>query len=228
MSDEKNITYNDIVTVINHLHYEGRKVTLEYVRRNLGRGTHAQIALFLSRWKKENGAATNHNNTRTGSAELSSSDVIKTNTPLHKSSTNTVKRTKKQPRHYQQPSYNRNEYKKICSSKKALFKTVCKLSKSDSFTCCEPLTIERLQLESDIVQKLLRSIAIVKKARRLEQDQHQILQKELVNYCLKYQHKGLELQKYANKRIMALKKELNRLKISYDREITSIRYQLSI
>lgn len=52
MPDSKDITYDEVAAIADRLMLEGKRVTLEYMRRELGKGTHAQIAVLLGRWQK--------------------------------------------------------------------------------------------------------------------------------------------------------------------------------
>ena len=52
MSKENHLSYQEVANIANLLSAEGKRVTLEYVKSELGRGTHSQIAVFLSRWQQ--------------------------------------------------------------------------------------------------------------------------------------------------------------------------------
>ena len=52
MSKEDDLRYSEVAEIANRLKTQGKRVTLEYLRRELGKGTHAKIAYFLSRWQR--------------------------------------------------------------------------------------------------------------------------------------------------------------------------------
>lgn len=228
MSEDNQITYDELAAVAERLSREGRKVTLEYVRRELGKGTHAQIAVLLGKWQKENVQLMHENkNARPKFSQSRSDDTRNTGaSSLRRPDMNGFK-SKKPARQQQQSSRGQGEYRKTYSRTQFIGNG----NSDESYEAIAPresLTSERLQAEPAIIQKLFQALAIIRSTRLLAQEHYQAAQNELLNTRMTCDQEVRDFQKKANEQLLALQTEFSRLKTTYDQEIIAIRRQLSI
>ncbi|GGF97345.1 MULTISPECIES: DNA-binding protein [Cysteiniphilum] len=227
MSEDNQITYDELAAVAERLSREGRKVTLEYVRRELGKGTHAQIAVLLGKWQKENAQLMHENkNARPKFSQSRSDDMRNASTSsLRRPDMNGFK-SKKSVRQ-QQSAHGQSEYRKSYSRTQFIGNG----NSDESYEAIAPresLTSERLKAEPAIIQKLFQALAIIRSTRLLAQEHYQTAQNELLNTRMTCDQEVRDFQKTANEQLLALQTEFSRLKTTYDQEIIAIRRQLSI
>lgn len=228
MSQENQITYDELAGVAERLSREGRKVTLEYVRRELGKGTHAQIAVLLGKWQKENAQLMHDNKGTKNRFSQSRSDDTRMSsgaTSLHRPDMGDFK--SKKPARHQQSTHRQSESRRPYSRTQFIGNG----NSDESYEAIAPsesLTSERLKAEPVIIQKIFQALAIIRSARLLAQEHYQTAQNESLTMRMACDQEVREFQKMANEQLLALQTEFSRLKTTYDQEIIAIRRQLSI
>ncbi|WP_119327581.1 DNA-binding protein [Cysteiniphilum halobium] len=229
MSEDNQITYDELAAVAERLSHEGRKVTLEYVRRELGKGTHAQIAVLLGKWQKENAQLVHENKNVNPRFSQSKSDDTRMKsgaTSLRRPDMGGFK-SKKPARYQQQSAHSQSESRRAYSRTQFIGNG----NSDESYEAIAPresLTPERLKSEPAIIQKLFQALAIIRSTRLLAQEHYQTAQNELLNTRMACDQEVREFQKTANEQLLALQTEFSRLKTTYDQEVIAIRRQLSI
>lgn len=228
MSEDNQITYDELAAVAERLRNTGRKVTLEYVRRELRKGTHAQIAVLLGRWQKSNEHLANESKGTRGrfsSTKPENSRLIVGDLALPKSDIGSFK-SKKQNRQ-QQLAHSQNGPRRSYSRTQFIGNG----NSDESYEAIAPresLTLERLKVEPMIIQKLFQALAIIRSTRLLALEHYQNAQNDLLNTRMECDKKVREVQKNASEQLLALQAECSRLKTIYDQEIIAIRCQLSL
>ncbi|WP_100551148.1 DNA-binding protein [Caedibacter taeniospiralis] len=228
MSEDNQISYEELAAVAERLNQEGRKVTLEYVRRELRRGTHAQIAVLLGKWQKENPHLSNEVKPKFRSTETraETSYGAGSNNKLRRPDISSFKSRKLQ-RNCTQESSVQNGHKKPYSRTQFIGNS----NSDESYAAIaprEPLTLERLQQETEIIQKLFQALAAIRSSRLEALEQYQSAQSELFTTRMDCDQKVREFQKRASEKLLGLQTEFSRLKTISEQEIIAIRRKLSL
>lgn len=227
MPEDNQISYEELSAVAERLSQEGRKITLEYVRRALGKGTHSRIAVLLGKWQKEHACLLNESKTaRSGSVAIKADSACSNiGTGLRRPNIEGFKSRK--PIRQHQTSYSQTKHKQSYSRTQFIGNGNSDESYK-SIASCESLSLERLQKESAIIQKLFQALAITRVIRLEALDCYQATQGDLLNTRMECDQKVREFQKSANEQLLALKTEFSRLKTIDSQEIIAIRRQLSL
>ena len=228
MSEDNQISYEEVAAVAERLNKEGRKVTLEYVRRELGKGTHAQIAVCLGKWQKNNAHLLESNRSKYTPTGVRSDNAMGDSArggALRRPDMSGFK-SKKPSRNHTHEGYRQNEHR---PRSRTQFIENSNLNESyQAIVPRESLTLARLQKEAPVIQKLFQALAIIKASRLQALEQYQNAQGELLSTRMECDKKVREFQKYANEQLLLLQTEFSRLKTISEHEIIAIRRQLSL
>ena len=229
MSEKNQITYDKLAAVADHLSHEGRKVALKYVRRKLGKGTHAQIAVLLGKWQKENAHLINKNKGEINQYSSTKPEDLKINidnAALYKPDAEDLKLNKTTD-HQKKLSQGQNKHRRSYSRTKFISNG----DSDESYKAIIPresLTSECFESEPAIIQKLFQALAIIRNTRLVTQEHYQNTQHQILNTRMECDQQARELQKYATEQVLSLQNEFSRLNTIYDQEIIAIRRQLSL
>ncbi|WP_116963311.1 DNA-binding protein [Fastidiosibacter lacustris] len=234
MSEENQITYEEVSAIADRLNKEGRRVTLEYVRRELGKGTHAQIAVFLGRWQKENTHLSEQEKSKNRTQCFRDKNHDRSNAQ-GKERSNMLRRpdmsTFKEHRTHRQQQDELESLQKRAFARNSKPQFITNGNGEESYESIAPmeeLTTERLQKEPVIIQKLFQAMIAIKAARAVALEEYQQAQSELLSTRMECDQKVREFKKYANEQLLALQSEYSRLKAITEREVIAIRQQLDI
>jgi len=225
MPDSKDITYDEVAAIADRLMLEGKRVTLEYMRRELGKGTHAQIAVLLGRWQKaqkKNTGASKHHASSYDKGRLG--DKGKTGAQDHKQFKNENGRKnglrrpdmgfrdkkQMQAREYRNPPQYISQRASNARSRSAM----------DSFS------LERLQQEHSIVEKLFFSLMLVREKRVKALEAYQLAHNDALNARMDSEKEIREIKKENAEKLASLTVEFSKLKILNEREVASLRRKL--
>ena len=234
MSQDNQLSYGEVVAIANRLVKEGKRVTLEYLRRELGKGTHAQIAVFLGKWQKEyqsviaqhkkeaspashSHSATNDYRNRFDKKESQTRQNRQNNhhSGLKRPDMSSYKeRRQKQTHTNNHQSQRRQHYHASMSFQNESHKKDVDTSK---------MTQSRLQEEAQVIQKLFMALAHVKAEKSQALEYYQATHQDLLNFRMQSDQEIREFKKGANTKINALLSEFNYLKMNYERQTVDLR-----
>ena len=230
MVKENHLSYEEVVNMANFLHAEGKRVTLEYLRRKLGRGTHTQIALFLNKWQQSQKLhKTNTNRTKKA---LIKSDANSTLTPSH-----SFVRSNYHLRSIQSKIIYKDHYarKKRNIAKDFYIKKEKKITENKkrsgilaSFTMKKSFSIERLKQETPIVKSLFWALYQIKCIRLNTLEAQQKIESNLLILRMKHESGVHQIKQKNHAKIKALLAEFNQFKASSDRKIRVLRQKLTL
>lgn len=227
MSKENHLSYQEVANIANLLSAEGKRVTLEYVRRELGRGTHSQIAVFLSRWQQAQrahkpGRAKNPSikvdSNSTSKARYGASKV-NVHTLSHRSETVYKERYTRKQGNVTKDSYI-NKEKRIATKKSAYTAVLAALKK--------PFSLERLNQEATIVKSLFWALYQIKSMRLNTLEIQQRIESNLLVLRMKHESGVRQIKQQNHAKIEGLLAEFNQIKAASDHKISALRQQLAL
>ncbi|MBK2124365.1 DNA-binding protein [Fangia hongkongensis] len=217
MPDSKDITYDEVAAIADRLMLEGKRVTLEYMRRELGKGTHAQIAVLLGRWQKaqkKSGAskhqASSYDKGR-GAQEHKrfKGDNGKKN-GLRRPDMSFRDKKQTSGKEYRNPPQYLNQ----------------RSSNGPARSSMGNFSLERLKKEHALVEKLFLSLMLVRERRVKALEAYQLAHNEALNARMDSEKEIREIKKENAKRLASLTAEFSKLKILNEREMASLRQKL--
>ncbi|WP_119344115.1 DNA-binding protein [Facilibium subflavum] len=219
MSDENQLTYEEVAQIADSLLAEGKRVTLEYLRRQLGKGTHAQIAVLLGKWQRQQKGKKMPKT----SAYADDSGFKEQKRISGAGSSRALKRPEMNFRTKQ------SESGRIDKSTKASVDCFDDGKESaGGFNVTTPFSLERLEVEPDVVKRLFMALCVVKYYRARALERQQTAQNESLNLRMASESKIRQIKKEYHEKIVALMSELSRIKAITDREIDQLRHQLEV
>lgn len=224
MSKENHLSYLEVANIANLLTSEGKRVTLEYVRRALGRGTHSQIAVFLSKWQQ---AQRRHKNNRANNLPTKSaaSATPKAGYGPSKSNTNSNNRPEsiRKERHASRQVKDTHGNKgRLSAYDKSSFLTPA------IRTFKKPFSSERLNQEKTVVKNLFWAVYQVKSLRLNTLEFQQKTQNHQLILRMERESEIRQIKKENQTKIVALLAEFNHIKAASDRKIGALRQQLGL
>ncbi|MFZ9034726.1 MAG: DNA-binding protein [Francisellaceae bacterium] len=208
MSDEDKLSYEEVEAVADSLTAEGRRVTLEYLRRALGKGTHAEIAVHMGRWQRSK-----NERPQALARHASSENAVHKKNHADNGSNSSLRRPR--PIVKEERSQTRQSADiPVVDTRKS------RQSAAPDF--------KRLEQEAVCVKKLFEAIAFVKQSRAKAVERQHKIQSELLALRVEHDRVVRELKKNANEDLFKLQAEYTRLKSATKREIFALRDQTGL
>jgi hypothetical protein len=217
MPETKNITYEEVAGIANKLALRGRRVTFDNVRRELGKGNHAQLTIFLEKWNKtqKKHATYSHDKTKQSQSEP------------RKFRQDSGRKTS--PRHCHSNTHWDTNRRKPCvrEPRKEYLPPRLKSQKVDSFeSTSKRFSVERLQKEHILVAKLFYALILVRGQRVKILEVYQTAHNEAFNIRMNGEEKIRKIKEKNDNKLSELVSKFSRLKILNERQIASIRQKL--
>ena len=193
MSKENHLSYQEVANIADLLISEGKRVTLEYVRRELGRGTHSQIAVFLSKWQQAQ-RRHKHNRANDLSVKGTSNATPKARYGISKSNTRTLdnrSETAHKERYRQinaAKDFHANKGKLSTHSKPSYLTSTSRIFK-------KPFSVERLNQEKAVVRSLCWALYYVKSLRLNTLEFQQKMQNHLLVLRMEHESEIRQIKK---------------------------------
>ena len=230
MSDKNQVTYAEVSNVANILIRKGKKITLENIRRELGKGTHSEIAVILGKWNKEvkykpkneYGIVTlkekNHGSKYSVSKNRESrNDHVKRKNNVRKNIPFNLKENGYKKRSSENPFFIRKKDEvdvQILSNRHIIDKS--------------KISIERLLEESTIVQKIFLAAVMVKKEKLNVAAEHQKFRNIILQNQMQKEETIRIFKEKHNIEINRILDEWNSIKLDFERKIIAFRNSLSL
>ena len=199
MSEDK-IEYDDVAKIADSLVASGRRVTLEYLRRELGRGTHSQIAVMLGRWQRKQ---KNNNSSR---RDGGSSKGLRRPIGVQKGDVAKKSFKDRSKQHFCNQGHDAASIKRCVP--------------------IQPFTVERLVQESESVRRIFWSLYIIKQRRAKVLEGHQDNHADSLSLRMDGDHQIREMKRKSTKDLMVIISEISRIKAASERDICAIRNEL--
>ena len=237
MSKENHLSYQEIVNIADRLTAEGKRVTLEYFRRDLGQETNSQIEIFLRRWKQQ---------TQKKNNKISKEEQVFDNYSVNKNSLHPAIKNKYSLQYLNSKNFSikSNNFKKERSNKKILYNSTRKFqgaykdrrlnikkinfTKSDYKIVNKTFSVERLNRESTIVKSLFLALYKVKNIRLNTLETQKVMENNLLILRVQRESKICEIKKNHAEKIAMLLSEFNQIQAMNNRKINNLRQQLGL
>lgn len=228
MSKESHLSYQEVANIASLLCSEGKKITLEYVRRQLGKGTHSQISVLLSKWQQTQSSSYKLSKNKNLVIKRNSNDISKGRCINSKKSIHRLgnKSTMYNEQHHAKKHGNLPKTFYINKEKKIIHDKSRTPSVSNLLN--NPLSLERLNQETTTVKSLFWALYQIKSMRLNTLEIQQKIENSI--FILRMEHEsGIRQIKQQNRiKIEALVAEFNHIKASNCRKISDLRQQLAL
>ena len=228
MSKEKHLSYQEVANIASLLCSEGKRVTLEYVRRQLGKGTHSQIAILLSKWQQTQSSSYKMSKNKNLAIKRNSNATLKGRSINSKKNVHRLsnKSTMYNEQHHAQKHENLPKNVHIKKEKKIIHDKSRTPSVSNLLN--NPFSLERLNQETTTVKSLFWALYQIKSMRLNTLEIQQKIENSI--FILRMEHEsGIRQIKQQNRaKIAALVAEFNHIKAANSRKISDLRQQLAL